>query len=68
MINYFLGSDILPTGVIPITSIITRIRYASSALRNQKHEDIQTQLLHYEQLRDYLAVVKTRMEGLKELQ
>jgi GTP-binding protein EngB required for normal cell division len=29
LINYFLGDDILPTGVIPITSIITHIRYSN---------------------------------------
>ncbi|MGE5633038.1 MAG: dynamin family protein [Caulobacteraceae bacterium] len=28
-VNFILGEDILPTGVIPITSIVTKIKYGS---------------------------------------
>ncbi len=31
LINALLGSRVLPTGVIPVTSVITRIRYGSTA-------------------------------------
>ena len=31
LINCLLGDDILPTGVIPITSIVTKIKYGESA-------------------------------------
>lgn len=29
LINYLIGDDILPTGVLPITSIVTKLRYGS---------------------------------------
>ncbi len=31
LINALLGSQVLPTGVVPVTSVITRIRYGSTA-------------------------------------
>ncbi|MCC5910621.1 MAG: dynamin family protein [Clostridiaceae bacterium] len=29
LLNYFIGEEILPTGVVPITAIITKIKYGS---------------------------------------
>ncbi|MFZ5969424.1 MAG: dynamin family protein [Bacillota bacterium] len=45
LINYFLEDHILPTGVVPITSIVTHIRYSKIAkvivtFKNDKKKDV----------------------------
>lgn len=58
LINYFLGNDILPTGVIPITSIITRIRYAASpkaAIHYKDHRSTETDI---RQIHEYISEQK----------
>ena len=39
LLNYFIGEELLPTGVVPITSIITKLRYGETAKANITFED-----------------------------
>lgn len=34
LINYFFGEDLLPTGIVPITSIITKLKYGDMPKAN----------------------------------
>ncbi|ERM91363.1 GTPase [Caldanaerobacter subterraneus subsp. yonseiensis KB-1] len=38
-INYILGADILPTGVVPLTSVITKVQYSTSIWAKVIHND-----------------------------
>ncbi|AOT68995.1 dynamin family protein [Geosporobacter ferrireducens] len=58
LINYFLGSDILPTGVIPITSIITRIRYALSPKAAIHYKDHRSMATDIRQIDEYISEQK----------
>ncbi len=58
LINYFLGSDILPTGVIPITSIITRIKYALTPKAAIHYKDHQIAEIDIRQIDEYISEQK----------
>ena len=50
VVNALLGAEVLPTGILPLTSVITRVRYSSSAgariiYQSGHAEDIEAQLL-----------------------
>ena len=55
LINYFLGKDILPTGVVPITSIVTYIRFGKVPKSVISFKDYTTQYVSLEIIDQYIS-------------
>ena len=55
LINYFLGDHILPTGVIPITSIATHIRYSEEPKAVVTFKDSNTHAVSLEKIDQYIS-------------
>lgn len=55
LINYFLGKDILPTGVVPITSIVTYIRFGKVPKSVISFKDYTTQDVSLEIIDQYIS-------------
>lgn len=58
LINYFLGENILPTGVIPITSIITRIKFGQEPKAYIYLKNNTVQNLEIEAIDNYISEQK----------
>lgn len=65
-INYFLGDDILPTGVIPITSIITKIKYSHNPYALVEYIDGKEISIDLEDIVNYIAEEKNP-QNIKEV-
>jgi GTPase len=55
LINALIGEPILPTGVVPVTSVITRIRYGQSSGAKITFSDGATEEIAVEGLADYVT-------------
>jgi tRNA U34 5-carboxymethylaminomethyl modifying GTPase MnmE/TrmE len=55
LINALLGQPIIPTGVIPVTSVITRIRHANNLSAKIKFSDGSEKDVPVESLHDYVS-------------
>ena len=55
LINAMLGAPILPTGVIPVTSVITRIRYGNTLTSIITFSDNSEKKVPVEALREYVT-------------
>ena len=55
LINAMLGSPILPTGVIPVTSVITRIRYGNTLTSRITFSDNSEKEVPVEALKEYVT-------------
>jgi len=55
LINALLGAEVLPTGVIPLTCIATRIRYGEKVKAEVEFKDRRRQEIPLEQVADYVA-------------
>lgn len=55
LINYFLGKGLLPTGVIPITSIVTYIRFGETPKAIISFKNHKTQDISFEKITQYIS-------------
>lgn len=54
-INALLGADVLPTGVVPLTSIVTLLRHGSPPAAEVRFEDGHVEVIALERLADYVT-------------
>ena len=58
LMNAVIGRDLLPTGVLPLTSVVTALRYgASDGVRLRRRDSTFEQQIRVDQLRDYVTEV-----------
>lgn len=55
LINALLGLQVLPTGVVPVTSVITRIRYGQELTAKISFSDGSATVLSVDALKDYVT-------------
>jgi len=58
IINYLIGENVLPTGVVPITSIITRMRYGQDAKVEVVFNDGTVKTAHISDIELFVSEVK----------
>lgn len=54
-INYIIGEALLPTGVIPVTSIVTRLKYSEKKAADIIFEDRHTEVVEMDKLHLYIS-------------
>jgi GTPase SAR1 family protein len=55
LLNSFLGRELLPTGVLPVTSIVTLVRQGSGQSVEVKFEDGERREVHLDELASYVT-------------
>lgn len=55
LINALLGADLLPTGVVPLTSVVTRLQYGEAPTARVVFENGETRAVPLEALPDYVT-------------
>lgn len=55
LINAMLGADLLPTGVVPLTSVVTRLQYGEAPTVRVTFEKGETRAVALEALPDYVT-------------
>lgn len=70
LINALLGYDLLPVGIIPLTTVITEIRYGSSFKAAVRFADGSESVINKDELSDYISEQKNpnnqkRVEAVK---
>lgn len=59
-INNLIGKNVLPVGVIPVTTVITRLRYGPKERAIVKYFDDKTSEIRFEELEDYISELKNQ--------
>ncbi len=54
-LNHFLGRNVLPTGVVPVTAVITEIRYGARAEARVHHRDGSDPEISLDQIGGYIS-------------
>lgn len=62
--NYMLGADILPTGVVPLTSVITKIQYSTDIWAKVLYDDGRSENIDIKEL-DLYCTEKNNLKNIK---
>lgn len=54
-VNALLGAEILPTGILPLTSVITRVRYGSTPAAEIVYKSGQSEAIELHALHEYIT-------------
>ncbi|KHO63007.1 GTPase [Thermoanaerobacter sp. YS13] len=67
--NYMLGADILPTGVVPLTSVITKIQYSTDIWAKVLYDDGRSENIDIKELDLYCTEKNNpkNIKGVKEI-
>ncbi|AIS52907.1 dynamin family [Thermoanaerobacter kivui] len=67
--NYILGADILPTGVVPLTSVITKIQYSPDIWAKVLYDDGRSENIDIKELDLYCTEKNNpkNIKGVKEI-
>lgn len=60
LINNLIGKNVLPVGVIPVTTVITRLRYGPKERAIVKYFDDKTSEIRLEELEEYISELKNQ--------
>jgi len=65
-LNHFIGRDILPVGVVPVTAVVTELRYGSRVEARVHHRDGRDPEVALDQIGDYISE-KRNPENAKQV-
>jgi len=67
--NYMLGADVLPTGVVPLTSVITKIQYSTDIWAKVLYDDGRSENIDIKELDLYCTEKNNpkNIKGVKEI-
>jgi GTP-binding protein EngB required for normal cell division len=65
-LNHFLGRDILPVGVVPVTAVVTEIRYGTRVEARVRHHDGRVSEVPLDQIGGYISE-KENPENVRQI-
>ena len=66
-LNHFIGREILPVGVVPVTAVVTEIRYGAREEARVHHRDGRGPVVPIEQIESYISE-KENPENIKQVE